>query len=120
MERIDITMAATLRPAILEQTLLSIVEKVCKNNTDRFNLIINVDPAGEDIPQSGRIAALADVFDALTSERPYKKAWTVEAAVDLIKETSGQHFDPALVDVFLQQLDAIQEIRNRFDEPEAT
>ena len=76
--------------------------------------------SGEDIPQSGRIAALADVFDALTSERPYKKAWTVEAAVDLIKETSGQHFDPALVDVFLQQLDAIQEIRNRFDEPEAT
>jgi len=73
--------------------------------------------AGEKIPQSGRIAALADVFDALTSERPYKKAWTVEAAVSLIKETSGKHFDPQLVEVFLAQLPKILEIRERFDEP---
>lgn len=74
--------------------------------------------SGEDIPLSGRIAALADVFDALTSVRPYKKAWTVEAAVDLIKETSGSHFDPALVAVFLQQLPEILKICARFSEPE--
>ncbi|MCX7094548.1 MAG: response regulator [Methylobacter sp.] len=74
--------------------------------------------SGEDIPLSGRIAALADVFDALTSVRPYKKAWTVEAAVDLIKETSGSHFDPALVAVFLQQLPEILTICARFSEPE--
>lgn len=74
--------------------------------------------SGEDIPLSGRIAALADVFDALTSVRPYKKAWTVEAAVDLIKETSGSHFDPALVTVFLQQLPEILTICARFSEPE--
>lgn len=70
--------------------------------------------AGEAIPQAGRIAALADVFDALTSERPYKKAWTVEAAVDLIKSNSGKHFDPALVRVFLQELPGIVVIRERY------
>jgi putative two-component system response regulator len=71
---------------------------------------------GEAIPQSGRIAALADVFDALTSERPYKKAWTIEAAINLIKENSGKHFDPELVKLFLQRLPKILEIRDRFDE----
>ena len=74
---------------------------------------------GEAIPQSGRIAALADVFDALTSERPYKKAWTVEAAVDLIKENSGKHFDPALVEVFMHELPGILQIRERFAESKA-
>jgi putative two-component system response regulator len=73
--------------------------------------------AGEAIPQAGRIAALADVFDALTSVRPYKKAWTVEAAVDLIKENRGKHFDPELVEVFLQELPGIAAIRERFAEP---
>lgn len=72
--------------------------------------------AGEAIPMAGRIAALADVFDALTSERPYKKAWTVEEAVALIQQDSGQHFDPTLVAVFLQQLPGILEIRERFSE----
>lgn len=73
--------------------------------------------AGEAIPQSGRIAALADVFDALVSERPYKKAWTVEAAVNLIKENSGKHFDPKLVEAFMQQLPGILAIRERYSEP---
>ena len=75
--------------------------------------------SGEAIPLTGRIAALADVFDALTSERPYKKAWTVESAVDLIKESRGTHFDPELVAVFLQQLPEILNIRDRFSEPES-
>jgi putative two-component system response regulator len=74
--------------------------------------------SGEDIPLTGRIAALADVFDALTSERPYKKAWTVEAAVDLIKKNCGTHFDPELVVVLLEQLPEILKIRERFSEPE--
>ncbi|MBA3033859.1 MAG: response regulator [Gammaproteobacteria bacterium] len=72
--------------------------------------------AGADIPQAGRIAALADVFDALTSLRPYKKAWPVAAAVDLIKENSGSHFDPDLVKVFLGELPGILAIRERFAE----
>jgi putative two-component system response regulator len=73
--------------------------------------------SGQAIPMAGRIAALADVFDALTSARPYKTAWTVEAAVDYMRGQSGAHFDPQLVQVFLQQLPAILEIRERFAEP---
>ena len=73
--------------------------------------------AGEAIPQSGRIAALADVFDALTSVRPYKKAWTIEAAVGYIAENSGKHFDPELVAVFPRELPGIVAIRERFAEP---
>jgi len=72
--------------------------------------------AGAAIPMAGRIAALADVFDALTSERPYKKAWTVEAAVALIQENSGKHFDPALVEAFLGVLPGVDEIRQRYGE----
>ncbi|WP_028579217.1 response regulator [Desulfogranum japonicum] len=64
---------------------------------------------GEDIPLVGRIAAVADVFDALISKRPYKEAWPVEKAVALFKEESGQHFDPALIEVFVQNLDKILE-----------
>ncbi len=74
--------------------------------------------SGAAIPLVGRIAALADVFDALTSVRPYKEAWTVEAAVDLIKENRGTHFDPELVAVFLEQLPGILKIRDQFSEPE--
>jgi len=72
--------------------------------------------SGEAIPVAGRIAALADVFDALTSERPYKQAWSVEAAVDLIKENSGKHFDPKLVELFLSNLPMIIEIKEKYSE----
>lgn len=74
--------------------------------------------SGEQIPMAGRIAALADVFDALTSERPYKKAWTVEASVELIRENSGKHFDPLLVEIFQRELPRIVAIREQFSEPE--
>ena len=67
--------------------------------------------SGKDIHLGGRIVALADVFDALTSERPYKKAWTVEAAIELIRENKGQHFDPELVDIFEKLLPEIIAIR---------
>ncbi|GHD50783.1 two-component system response regulator [Thalassobaculum fulvum] len=73
--------------------------------------------AGEAIPQEGRIVALADVFDALTSERPYKRAWPVEEAVSHIREQSGRHFDPAVVEAFLDALPEIVEIRARHSEP---
>jgi putative two-component system response regulator len=58
----------------------------------------------------GRIAAIADVFDALTSERTYKRAWPVEEAVEEIRRQRGQHFDPRLVDVFLGALPHLQSI----------
>ena len=69
----------------------------------------------EEIPQSGRIAAVADVFDALTSERPYKKRWSIHAAKELITKNSGIQFDPGIVDIFLDQLDNILEIREHFN-----
>lgn len=74
---------------------------------------------GEEIPLVGRITALADVFDALTSERPYKKAWTVEKAVELITSESGRHFDPDLVRVFLEKLPEIKEVNDIYVEPES-
>lgn len=67
--------------------------------------------AGEAIPHEARIVALADVFDALTSERPYKKAWPIEDALALIEKESGKHFDPALVALLPQCLPQMLEIR---------
>ncbi|MDI4652344.1 MULTISPECIES: two-component system response regulator [Pseudoalteromonas] len=69
---------------------------------------------GEEISIEGRIVTIADVFDALTSKRPYKKAWTVEEALDLLKDEAGKHFDPQLVDLFIGQIDSIIEIKNTF------
>jgi putative two-component system response regulator len=56
---------------------------------------------GEDIPLAGRICAVCDVFDALVSDRPYKRAWTVEEARAELAAQSGRHFDPRLVELFL-------------------
>ena len=63
--------------------------------------------SAEDIPIEGRICALCDVFDALTSERPYKSAWPIEKAMALIREESGKHFDPDLVEAFENILDDV-------------
>lgn len=71
---------------------------------------------GFDIPLYSRIVAVADVFDALTSERPYKKAWEVEAAIDFLNAGKGIHFDPACVQAFLQAWDDVVEIRERYQE----
>jgi putative two-component system response regulator len=70
---------------------------------------------GEDIPLVGRICAVADVFDALTSERPYKNAWPVEKALELIKSESGEHFDPKCVDAFLTGFENILKIKNKYN-----
>ena len=64
--------------------------------------------AGEAIPLSARIVAMADVFDALTSERPYKKAFSFEISIGIIIEGRGKHFDPEVVDVFIKNLDKIR------------
>jgi len=69
--------------------------------------------SGEDIPIEGRISAICDVFDALTSDRPYKKAWSVEKTMDLIREESGRHFDPGLVPLFESILDDVLRYRSQ-------
>lgn len=69
---------------------------------------------GHDIPLEGRIVAVADVFDAISSSRPYKRAWPLEKAVALLVEGRGRHFDPDCVDVFLDHLDDVLAIQNEF------
>ena len=73
--------------------------------------------AGEAIPLPGRIIAVADVFDALTSSRPYKKAWSVDEAVAYIRDNAGTHFDPEVVAHFSQCLPEILSIWERYREP---
>lgn len=73
--------------------------------------------AGEKIPITGRIVAVADVFDALTSRRPYKPAWDMERARAYLIENVGHHFAPQSVEVFLSAWDEILEIRQRFADP---
>lgn len=70
--------------------------------------------SGEDIHIYGRITAIADVFDALGSDRCYKKAWDDEKIFNLFKEERGEHFDPKLVDIFFEHLDEFLEIRDKF------
>jgi putative two-component system response regulator len=72
--------------------------------------------AGDAIPLTGRIVAIADVFDALTSVRPYKRAWTEAEAIDHMVQQKGKHFDPALIDLFVAQLPAIRSVRERWAE----
>jgi len=67
--------------------------------------------AGDNIPLAARIVGLADVFDALTSKRPYKDPFPVEVALDIIEKDRGQHFDPDVVDVFLENIDEIVRIK---------
>jgi putative two-component system response regulator len=66
--------------------------------------------SGEAIPLQGRLMAIADVYDALVSERPYKKAFSHEEAVRIILESRGTHFDPVLTDVFQQVADQFRYI----------
>lgn len=70
--------------------------------------------AGDAIPLEARIVALTDVFDALTSARPYKAAWSVEQALEFIQQQAGKHFDPALVPLLLQELPKILDIKARW------
>ncbi|PHR53392.1 MAG: hypothetical protein COA44_15320 [Arcobacter sp.] len=69
---------------------------------------------GEDIHIYGRITAVADVFDALGSDRVYKKAWDDEGIFKLFKEESGSHFDPRLIELFFENLDEFKKVRDSF------
>lgn len=72
--------------------------------------------AGEAIPIAARIVAVADVFDALTSSRPYKAAWPIDKALDFMREQRGRHFDPAVLDAFLSGLDSVLDIQRRLQD----
>ncbi|HFD81596.1 MAG TPA: two-component system response regulator [Gammaproteobacteria bacterium] len=72
--------------------------------------------AGEDIPLSGRIVAIADVFDALTTARPYKPAWSVEDTLRHIDDSAGSHFDPSLVPLLHEVMPELLDIKERYEE----
>lgn len=71
---------------------------------------------GDNIPISARIIAISDVFDALVSERPYKKPWKIEDVVTEMSALSGTHFDPHFIQIFLSILPSILSIKSKFDE----
>ena len=71
--------------------------------------------SGEDIHIYGRITAICDVFDALAHERPYKKAWELDRIIALFKEERAKHFDPTLIDLFLENLNEFLEIQNAYE-----
>jgi putative two-component system response regulator len=75
--------------------------------------------SGEAIPIAARIVALADVFDALTMERSYKKSWPIAEALQYIKDNSGTHFDPKLVDGFIKIKDEISDIKQKWNDMES-
>ena len=70
--------------------------------------------SGEDIPLFGRIVAIADVFDALTTNRPYKDAWPIERAIAEIERGSGRHFDPALLPAFRKALPEMSKVMKKY------
>jgi len=73
-----------------------------------------------DIPYCARVVAVADVFDALTSNRPYKEAWSVEESFDQIANCAGTHFDPCLAERFLKQENMIRRIKRKWENTERT
>jgi response regulator RpfG family c-di-GMP phosphodiesterase len=96
-------------------TLLQLAEEIAGSHHEKFDgsgypkgLV------GDEIPLSGRIVAVADVFDALTSERPYKKAWPIEDAKKFLQENVGSHFCPVCANAFLNAWDEVLEIKSRF------
>jgi len=69
----------------------------------------------EEIPESGRIVAIADTFDALTTVRPYKEAWSLDEAYSYLKENAGSRFDPKMVDVFIEIREKVESIKAHWD-----
>ena len=84
-----------------ESELLEVAERIVRHHHERWDGAGYPDAlAGEDIPVVARITAVADVFDVLVHERPYKDSWSVEAAAEEIRKGAGTQFDPAVVEVF--------------------
>jgi putative two-component system response regulator len=100
--------------------LLQMAEAVARTHHERWDGTGYPDGLkGEEIPLAGRICSICDVFDALTSDRPYKKAWGVEAALAEIDRLSGIQFDPRLVQCFRRIVPAILSIRSQYPDSAA-
>lgn len=75
--------------------------------------------SGEEIPVEGRIAAIADVFDALTTDRIYRKAFSLPEALGIMRDGRDSHFDPSILDLFFDNMDEALRIKESFDDPRA-
>ncbi|NTV95692.1 MAG: response regulator [Thiobacillus sp.] len=107
-----------LKSAPFENALFNVASEIALAHHEKFDGSgYPQGLAGEAIPIMGRIVAVADVFDALTSARPYKPAWELDRARAFIAENAGRHFDPACVEVFLAAWDEVLAIRARYDDP---
>ena len=99
--------------------ILRVAEQIAISHHEKWNGKGYPNGLSKDrIPLVGRIVGLADVFDALTSRRPYKDPYPVEVACDMIKKERGQHFDPDLVDIFMKNIDEILSIKEEMDSKE--
>lgn len=97
-----------------ESPTINMAKKICLSHHEKWNGQGYPNHLkGDDIPIEGRIAAVCDVFDALTSERAYKQAWSEERAIQYIKDNSGTHFDPQVVESFLAVLPEIRQFKTQ-------
>ncbi|MDD3476442.1 MAG: response regulator [Sulfurimonas sp.] len=95
-----------------ETPLLKLAAEIALTHHEKYNAKGYPNAiGGDDIPLSGAIVAVVDVFDALLSERPYKKAFTLEKTLEIIQSESGSHFHPKVVELFMSSLDEIISIR---------
>ena len=85
-----------------QSPLLQMAEEIALTHHEHWNGHGYMGMQGEEIPITGRIVTIVDVFDALTHDRPYKKAWPMDDALAEIKRQRGNHFDPQVVDVFMK------------------
>ena len=85
--------------------LLQLAEEIALNHHERWDGTGYIGLSAEAIPIAGRIVTVADVFDALRNERPYKRAWALEDAMDEIRRQSGQQFDPRVVEAFFRLIE---------------
>ncbi len=98
-----------------EQSFLTLAASIALSHHEKYDGTgYPKGTAGEQIPLSARICAVADVYDALTSSRPYKQAWSHGDASRQIAEQSGRHFDPVLVEIFRDLDDLLVDVRRRF------
>jgi len=96
--------------------ILQMAEEIALNHHEKFNGKGYPNQLkGIDIPISGRITALADTFDALSSKRPYKIPYPSDVCYDIMKKERGKHFDPDILDIFISNFDQFLKIRGKFD-----
>ena len=86
---------------------MQMAEEIAWSHHERWDGSGYVGAVGEEIPLMGRITTVADVFDALTHERPYKDAWPLDEAIDEIARQRGEQFDPRVVDAFMAIQDEV-------------